>query len=68
MIRKFKMWLYKKYLPRETKEIYLKDMEDLLATNNDLKQQLRELRAYVDGVQDVIKSRARIEIKNEVNK
>ena len=68
MIRRFKMWLYNKYLPRVTKETYLKDMEGLLAANKELKQQLRELRAYIDGVQDVIRSRARIEIKNEVNK
>ena len=68
MIRRFKMWLYQKYLPRETKEIYMKDLAGVIEANKELKQQIKELKAYIDGVQDVIRSRARIEIKNEVNK
>ena len=68
MIRKFKMWLYNKYLPRVTKEKYIEDMNKLLQCNHDLKQENRELKAYIEGVQDTLRSRARVEIKNEVNK
>ena len=68
MIRKFRMWLYNKYLPRETKEAYMDDMKKLLQCNKELKQENRELKAYIEGVQDMMRSRMRVEIKNEVNK
>ena len=68
MIRKFRTWLYNKYLPRVTKEEYLRERNQLIECNKALTQENRELKAYIEGVQDTLRSRARVEIKNEVNK
>lgn len=68
LFRRFKSWFYNKFLPFETKEMYMNDLNNLLKCNKEQAQEIRELRAYIEGVQDVIKSRARIEIRNEVSK
>ena len=51
-----------------TKEEYLRERDKLIECNKALTQENRELKAYIEGVQDTLRSRARVEIKNEVNK
>ena len=64
MIRRFKMWLYGRFLPSVTKDLYLNDMQNLLKANAAQKAEIAELRAYARGMQQAL--RARIIIKNEV--
>ena len=68
MIERFKEWLYNNFLPKETKEIYLREREVYRGQIAKQAQTIRELNAYIDGVHDVIKQRMRIEINNEVSK
>ena len=65
MIRRFKLWLYHKFLPRETKELYLKDINQLLAANAAQKEEIKRLQAYIDGLQYALRNGVRVTIKNE---
>lgn len=64
MLRRFKLWLYGRFLPRETKEIYLKDIQGLLDNNKALKAENERLRAYIQGIEYAIRRNTRIEIHN----
>jgi len=65
MIRKIKMWLYEHFLPWETKEIYLKDMQDLLRANEALKAENERLRAYAKGMQDATRRGFKVYINDD---
>lgn len=64
MLRRFKTWLYKRFLPRETKEIYLRDMQNLLDSNKALKAENERLSAYIRGMEYACRRNTRIEIHN----
>lgn len=68
MKRKIRDWLYNNFLPRVTREQYKQEVAGLRKAFDAQQQRIAELEAYISGVQDSIKMRARIEIKNEVNK
>ena len=67
-MRKIRDWLYNKFLPWETKEIYQREVAMLRGTVDKQRAKINEMQAYIDGVHDVIRQRTRIEIKNEVSK
>ena len=67
-MRKLKDWLYNKFLPWETKQIYQREVELLREQVAKQAQTIERLQAYIDGVHDVIRQRMKIEIKNEVGK
>lgn len=64
MIRRFKTWLYNKFLPRETKDLYLSDMQKLLAANAAQKEEIKRMQAYIDGLQYALRNGVRVTIKN----
>ena len=64
MIRRFKMWLYRKFLPWETKEMYLADIQKLLAANAAQKEEIKRMQAYIDGLQYALRNGVRVTIKN----
>lgn len=61
---KFREWLYS-FLPYEIKDEYITKYKSLEKKNEALEQEIRELRAYIDGMHAVL--RRRVYIKNEVN-
>ncbi len=67
-MKKIREWLYNNFLPKETKEIYLREREVLENHIAKQEQTIKELNAYINGVHDVIRQRIRIEINNEVGK
>ena len=66
MIRRFKTWLYEKYLPWVTKEIYMKDLNALLQANKAQKMEIERLNAYIRGLE--YRARVKVVIHNEVAK
>lgn len=68
-MKKIKQWLVNRFLPAWAKETLLKDYEKLLREHAALKAKLKELDAYIDGLEVGIKSQRRIIINNgEVTK
>ena len=65
---RLKEWLYNEFLPKETKEIYLKERKVYKSQIEYQSQKINELQAYIDGVHDVIRQRMKITINNEVSK
>lgn len=67
--RKIKDYLYNTYLPKVTKEIYQNEVNSLRKAFDAQQQQIAELKAYINGTQDAMRSiRTRIEVNNEVSK
>ena len=65
---RFRDWLYHKFLPWATRETYEREVKELRRAVEVQQQRINELESYIEGVQDVLRSRARVEIKNEVTK
>ena len=59
-----KKWLIDRYLPMWAKESVLKENRDLWAENESLRQRIRELEAYVQGMQSGMRTGKRINIYN----
>ena len=57
---KIKQWLVNRFLPAWAKETLLKEYEKLLHENEALKAKIKELGAYIDGLESGIKSQRRI--------
>jgi len=69
LIRKINDYLYNTYLPKVTKETYLNEINSLRKAFAVQPQQIAELKAYINGTQDAMRSiRTRIEVNNEVSK
>ena len=69
MIRKIKYWFFNRFLPAYLKDLLLVENEKLYQRVADLERQLKEKDAYIDGLQDGIKSQRRIVINaGEVKK
>lgn len=62
MIRKIKHWFFNRFLPAYLKDLLLVENEKLYQRVADLERQLKEKDAYIDGLQDGIKSQRRIVI------
>jgi|GEM_PF-1242471 len=64
MFKKFRKWLYGRFLPKVTKDQYLEEMEALNKAVRALKAENAELKAYIDGMQYAICRGHRITINN----
>ena len=65
MIRRFKEWLYNKFLPGWAKETLKKDNKMLLAKNIELEHKIAEQQAYIEGLEFAVRHQ-RIVIKGDV--
>ena len=59
-----KKWLIDRYLPMWAKESVLRENRDLWAENGSLRERIRELEAYVQGMQAGMRAGKRINIYN----
>lgn len=67
MFEKIKDWLYNKYLPNETKDIYIAEVTKLREAVSMQKNKIAELNAYIDGMHSGMRHRTKIEINNRGN-
>ena len=65
-MRRFKKWLLEKFLPAWAKDSVYEDNKRLLAQLERQAQEMRELNAYIDGLETALRSMRRIVINNEV--
>lgn len=65
MLEQFRLWLYKKYLPKITLDKYLKEREDLKRICKKQQETIEKLEAYINGMQDGLR-RTTIKINNVV--
>ena len=69
MIKKFKNWLINNFLPIWVREQMIEENRKLMDENLKLKGQIERLNAYIDGLENGIKSQRRIVINTgEVKK
>ena len=61
---KFKKWLTERYLPAYAKETILEDNKRLAEAVKAQAQKIRELEAYIDGIQSTTKALRKIIINN----
>lgn len=68
-MRKFKKWLVERFLPVYLKETLLKENAQLLEEKRKLEIHIKELNAYITGLENGIRAQRRIVINNgEVKK
>lgn len=65
-MRRFKTWLLERFLPAWAKESVYQENKDLLAKLEEREQKIRELDAYIDGLETGIRAVRRIIIQNGV--
>lgn len=65
-MRKFKNWLFNKFLPAWCKESLMEDNKRLLAANAAQKQEIAQLNAYINGIESAMRIRSKITINNGV--
>lgn len=65
-MRKFRKWLLEKFLPAWAKDSVYAENKRLLAQLERQAQDMRELDAYIDGLETALRSMRRIVINNEV--
>ena len=65
-MRKFKHWLYDKFLPAWCKEELQDEIKRLIAANAAQKQEIAQLNAYINGIESAMRIRSKITINNGV--
>lgn len=65
-MRRFRKWLLEKFLPAWAKDSVYAENKRLLAQLERQAQDMRELDAYIDGLETALRSMRRIVINNEV--
>lgn len=65
-MRRFRKWLLEKFLPAWAKDSVYAENKRLLAQLERQSHEMRELNAYIDGVETTLRSTRRIVINNEV--
>ena len=65
-MRKFKTWLVERFLPAWAKDSVYRENQILRAKLGDRDREIRELNAYIDGLETALRSMRRIVIQNEV--
>lgn len=65
-MRQMKKWLLEKFLPAWAKDSVYAENKRLLAQAERQAQEIRELDAYIDGMEAAFRSMRRIVINNEV--
>ncbi|WP_312281749.1 hypothetical protein [Oscillibacter sp.] len=63
---KFKRWLYTKFLPDYCRLDLLEENKRLVEMIQRQKQEIDRLNAYINGLENGIRSQRRIVIRNEV--
>jgi cell division protein FtsB len=63
-----KRWLQNNFLPMWAKETLLRDKRQLERENDQLQQKVRELEAYIQGVQAGLRVNNRISVVNHGGK
>lgn len=59
-MKKFKTWLFNTFLPAYAKDTLLREAEKLAAENAELKHQIAERDAYIEGLERGIRNQRRI--------
>lgn len=54
-MRKFKLWLFQRFLPVWAKETVYKDNEELRKRNAELKAEISRMKAYIGGMEYVLR-------------
>lgn len=65
-MRKFKTWLMERFLPAWAKESVFRENAALRDKLAKREQEIRELNAYIDGLETALRSMRRIVVQNEV--
>lgn len=65
-MKKLKTWLLERFLPAWAKDTVYQDNRRLLAQLERQQQELRELHAYIDGLEAGLRALRRVTIRNEV--
>lgn len=65
---KLKRWLYNKFLPAWCKEDLIQTNANLISVIAEQRAELDRLNAYIDGLENAMRSQRRIVIRNEVSK
>lgn len=63
-MRKLKTWLLERFLPAWAKDSVYRENQMLKAELERQKQEIRELNAYIDGLETALRSMRRIVIQN----
>lgn len=63
-MKKFKTWLLERFLPAWAKDSVYRENQTLKAELERQKQEIRELNAYIDGLEQGLRSMRRIVIQN----
>ena len=59
-MKKFKKWLFNTFLPAYAKDTLLREAEKLAAENAELRHQIAERDAYINGLERGIRNQRRI--------
>lgn len=65
-MRRFRTWLLKRFLPAWAKDSVYRENAALRAELDKKNQEIRSLNAYIDGLEEGLRSRPRIVIQNGV--
>lgn len=65
-MRKFRTWLLERFLPAWAKDTVYRENKQMLAQLEQQKQEIRELNAYIDGLETALHSLRRVVVQNEV--
>lgn len=60
MMKKFKAWLVQRFLPAYAKQTILRENEQLKQQITELRAEIDRLNSYIDGMKDNMKSQRRI--------
>lgn len=66
MIKRFKAWLYNRFLPAWCKEDLMTTNARLAQIVTEQKQEISRLNAYIDGIETAIRVRNKVIINNGV--
>lgn len=65
-MREFKTWMVERFLPAWAKDSVYRENQILRGKLDDRDREIRELNAYIDGLETALRSMRRIVIQNEV--
>lgn len=65
-MKRLKTWLLERFLPAWAKDSVYQENKRLLVQLERQKQEIRELHAYIDGMENSLRFQRRVTIRNEV--
>lgn len=65
-MNKLEIWLLERFLPAWAKDTVYTENKQLMAQLERQKQEIRELHAYIDGLEAGLRALRRVTIRNEV--